>query len=62
MEQASDIHLEPQEDQMTVRMRIDGILHPVLAVPSSMQAAVIARIKVMAGMNITEHRLPQDGG
>ena len=61
MEQASDIHLEPQEDQMTVRMRIDGILHPVLAVPSSMQAAVIARIKVMAGMNITEHRLPQDG-
>lgn len=61
LEQASDIHLEPQEDQMTVRMRIDGILHPVLAVPSSMQAAVIARIKVMAGMNITEHRLPQDG-
>lgn len=61
MEQVSDIHLEPQEDQMTVRMRIDGILHPVLDVPSSMQAAVIARIKVMAGMNITEHRLPQDG-
>lgn len=45
MEQASDIHLEPQEDQMTVRMRIDGILHPVLDVPSSMQAAVIARIR-----------------
>lgn len=61
MEQASDIHLEPQEDQMLVRMRIDGILHPVLTVPASMQSSVIARIKVMAGMNITEHRLPQDG-
>ncbi len=61
MEQASDIHLEPQENQMVVRMRIDGILHSVLTIPSSMQSSVIARIKVMAGMNITEHRLPQDG-
>lgn len=60
-EGASDIHLEPREDELAVRMRVDGVLHQVLTVPRSLQASVISRIKVMGGMNITERRIPQDG-
>ena len=61
VEQASDIHLEPQKDEMAVRMRIDGLLHKVLTVPSDLQNTVISRLKVMGGMNISEHQIPQDG-
>jgi len=58
---ASDIHLEPRETAMYVRMRIDGVLRQVFIVPRSTQSAVIARIKVMGNMNIAEHKIPLDG-
>lgn len=57
----SDIHLEPRESEMTVRMRIDGVLRRVFSVPRAIQNAVIARIKVMGNMNIAEHKIPLDG-
>ena len=60
-DRASDIHLEPQEDHLRVRYRIDGILHDMLSLPLNAQAAVVSRIKVLAGMNIAERRRPQDG-
>ncbi|MHC4721382.1 MAG: GspE/PulE family protein, partial [Planctomycetota bacterium] len=58
---ASDVHLEPQEKSMIVRMRIDGILRETVPPPRKMQAAVITRVKLLSGMNIAERRLPQDG-
>ena len=58
---ASDIHLEPREAAMVVRMRIDGVLRKVFTVPRATQSAVIARIKVMGNMNIAEHKIPLDG-
>jgi len=60
-DRASDIHLEPQEDHLRVRYRIDGILHDMLSLPLSAHGAVTSRIKVLAGMNIAERRRPQDG-
>ena len=60
-ERVSDIHIEPREEDLLVRMRIDGILHSILTVPKNIQASVISRIKVMGGMNISERRIPQDG-
>lgn len=60
-EGASDIHIEPQEKEVTVRYRIDGILHDVMTLPKVIQAALVARIKVIANLKIDEHRLPQDG-
>lgn len=60
-EKASDVHLEPRKDEMLVRMRIDGILRKMLTVPSNLQNTVISRLKVMGGMNISEHKIPQDG-
>lgn len=58
---ASDIHIEPSEEDMTVRFRIDGILHRVMTLPRSVEAGIVARIKVLANLKIDEHRLPQDG-
>lgn len=58
---ASDVHLEPREYEMVVRMRIDGVLRRVFTVPRATQAAVIARIKVMGSMNTAEHKIPLDG-
>ena len=58
---ASDIHLEPQEGEMLVRMRIDGLLQRVLTVPADLQNTVISRLKIMGGMNIAEHKVPQNG-
>ncbi|WP_438816452.1 GspE/PulE family protein [Taklimakanibacter lacteus] len=58
---ASDIHVEPLEDQVRVRFRIDGALTAAESLPKDMQAGVISRIKVMARLNIAEQRLPQDG-
>ncbi|MDA8155521.1 MAG: type II secretion system ATPase GspE [Actinomycetota bacterium] len=58
---ASDIHLEPYEDELRVRYRIDGILHTVESVPKRLQPAIISRLKLMAKLNIAERRLPQDG-
>src|SRR5256714_2835958 len=62
-DRATDIHLEPQEDELRIRYRIDGILHQTPMPPQlkRYQAALISRIKVMSGMNISEKRLPQDG-
>jgi general secretion pathway protein E len=58
---ASDIHIEPFENRLKVRYRIDGVLSEVEAPPSKSTAAVISRIKIMAKLNIAERRLPQDG-
>jgi type II secretion system protein E len=60
---ATDIHFEPQEDELRIRNRIDGILHLIPLPPTlkRFQSAIISRIKVMSGMNISEKRLPQDG-
>ena len=60
-ERASDIHLEPQEGEMVVRMRVDGLLRRMFTVPAELQNTVISRLKIMGGMNIAEHKLPQDG-
>ncbi|GAG01307.1 unnamed protein product, partial [marine sediment metagenome] len=58
---ASDVHVQPYSDRLVVRLRIDGVLHDVFTPPKALQAEVISRIKVMGGMNIAEHRIPQDG-
>jgi len=58
---ATDIHIEPQVPRMRVRYRIDGMLFDVLTVPQLLEPSIISRIKVLADMNITERRLPQDG-
>jgi general secretion pathway protein E len=58
---ASDIHIEPTEDTLKVRFRIDGALVEQEALPSHYRAALVSRVKVMAGLNIAERRLPQDG-
>jgi len=58
---ASDIHLEPTDDKLAVRFRVDGMLREMPAKPSAMRAPMISRIKVMANLNIAERRLPQDG-
>ena len=60
-ERASDIHIEPTREGLTVRFRIDGILHPVVSPQKALQLAVVSRIKIMSKMNIAEKRVPQDG-
>ncbi|MBI3799506.1 MAG: type II secretion system ATPase GspE [Deltaproteobacteria bacterium] len=60
-ERASDIHIEPFEQELLVRLRIDGILYDTLTPPKTIQPLLISRIKIMAGLNIAEKRLPQDG-
>jgi type II secretory ATPase GspE/PulE/Tfp pilus assembly ATPase PilB-like protein/ActR/RegA family two-component response regulator len=58
---ASDVHIEPQETQLQVRQRVDGLLHDVLTIPHHLQDATISRVKIMSGMDISERRKPQDG-
>jgi len=58
---ASDIHLEPYENEAVVRLRMDGILHDVLRIPASTYQNVVSRIKVMSNLNVAERRIPQDG-
>ena len=58
---ASDIHFDPAENNMKVRYRIDGILDTYMLVPNTAKQNLIARLKILSGMNITETRLPQDG-
>ncbi len=58
---SSDVHIEPQEDRVRVRYRIDGILYDKLSLPKNVQEAVISRIKILSEMKIDEHRSPQDG-
>src|SRR3989338_2463511 len=58
---ASDIHLEPEEDVLRIRYRIDGALHDILRLPKVNQNAICARIKIISNLDITENRIPQDG-
>jgi len=60
-DRASDVHIEPQDERVRVRYRIDGALHDVLDLPGSMGPVVVSRVKILAGMNIVERRRPQDG-
>jgi general secretion pathway protein E len=60
-ERASDIHIEPYEKELEIRMRVDGMLHRVLAPPKIIQDALLSRIKIMASLDIAEKRMPQDG-
>jgi type II secretory ATPase GspE/PulE/Tfp pilus assembly ATPase PilB-like protein len=60
-DRASDVHIEPQEDRLRIRYRIDGILHEVMSLPLTVHPPLISRIKIMAGLNIAERRRPQDG-
>ncbi|MBP7634560.1 Flp pilus assembly complex ATPase component TadA [Candidatus Ozemobacteraceae bacterium] len=60
-DKASDIHLEPEEDGLRIRFRIDGVLIEIVRVPKANQAEITSRLKIMAEMDISEKRLPQDG-
>ena len=60
-DRASDIHINPEEDLLRVRFRIDGILHEIFTPPKNLQAAVISRLKILAEIDIAENRIPQDG-
>ena len=58
---ASDVHIEPMQDSLKIRCRIDGILREVLRLPKSTEPALVSRIKILANLKIDEHRIPQDG-
>ena len=60
-EDASDIHIEPYENRMVVRMRVDGIMREILQPPRMLAPLIVSRVKVMAKLDIAEKRLPQDG-
>lgn len=60
-EQASDIHIEPRENLVMVRMRIDGMMRSVFKVPRELQNSIISRLKIMGNMDISQHRIPLDG-
>jgi general secretion pathway protein E len=60
-DRASDIHIEPFEKELSVRFRIDGVLYEIVKPPARLQASIIARVKIMAQLNIAEKRIPQDG-
>lgn len=61
IQRASDIHFDPQEVELKIRYRIDGVLMTERSLPKHMQNVIIARVKIMANLNITENRIPQDG-
>ena len=61
LQRASDIHIEPSEKEVTVRYRIDGILHDAMVLPQQAASGIVARIKVLSNLKLDEHRLPQDG-
>ncbi|MBP7017946.1 Flp pilus assembly complex ATPase component TadA [Candidatus Saccharibacteria bacterium] len=60
--EASDVHIEPREDNLKIRARIDGILTEIMTLPKSIEPALISRIKILSNLKIDEHRIPQDGG
>ena len=60
-ERASDIHVEPREDRVRIRFRVDGLLYDAMTVPKKMQPDIVSRIKVLSSLDITEKRRPQDG-
>lgn len=61
MYKASDIHIEPKMNELLVRLRIDGVLNPIMSLPLKLQSLLISRLKIMANLDIAEKRLPQDG-
>ena len=61
LQSASDIHIEPDEKEVRVRYRIDGILHEAMTLPKQVREGIIARIKVLSNLKLDEHRIPQDG-
>ena len=61
LQSASDIHIEPEEKEVHVRYRIDGVLHEAMTLPKDVAAGLVARIKVLSNLKLDEHRLPQDG-
>jgi len=61
LQEASDIHIEPDEKEVRVRYRIDGILHDAMSLPKVVIDGIVARIKILANLKLDEHRLPQDG-
>jgi type IV pilus assembly protein PilB len=60
-ERASDVHVEPTENDIRIRLRVDGVLHEVMRSPKNIQGGLVSRLKVMADLNIAEKRIPQDG-
>lgn len=58
---ASDIHIEPVEEELKIRCRIDGVLREIMTMPKSIEPALISRIKILSNLKIDEHRIPQDG-
>ncbi|WP_127579677.1 GspE/PulE family protein [Paenibacillus koleovorans] len=58
---ASDIHIDPQEDELRIRYRVDGMMRTERTLPANMQSVIVARVKIMGNMNVAERRLPQDG-
>lgn len=60
-EKASDVHIETQEEEVVVRFRIDGVLRDIIKFPRGIEAALVARIKILSNLKIDEHRIPQDG-
>ncbi len=60
-DRASDVHIEPYRNSITIRYRIDGVLYNILSLPKKIQSSLISRVKIMARLNIAEKRLPQDG-
>ncbi len=61
MKKASDIHIEPEEDSLRIRFRVDGVLSDIIKMPLEIQAAIISRIKILSHLKIDEMRIPQDG-
>ncbi|HBB36708.1 MAG: Type II secretion system protein E [Candidatus Moranbacteria bacterium GW2011_GWC1_45_18] len=61
LQEASDIHIEPDEKEVRVRYRIDGILHDAMSLPKAIIDGIVARIKILANLKLDEHRMPQDG-
>jgi len=61
LQDASDIHIEPEEKEVRVRYRIDGILHEAMTLPKQVKEGIVARIKVLSNLKLDEHRIPQDG-
>ncbi|MFZ3031869.1 MAG: ATPase, T2SS/T4P/T4SS family, partial [Candidatus Moraniibacteriota bacterium] len=61
LQSASDIHIEPEEKEVHVRYRIDGVLHDAMTLPKDIALGIVARIKVLSNLKLDEHRLPQDG-
>src|SRR5690606_31026918 len=58
---ASDIHIEPLENALKIRCRVDGVLREIMQLPKSIEPALVSRVKILANLKIDEHRVPQDG-